>query len=843
MTHQVALVLPLADHIICLDGQGSIAASGTPAQISTQLNNYMVRNTSSTSLATLAARAGNMSNNDLRRSSNSSIGTALTDVDDDAVTDADDSPPPLKPGLQTSKQNITDSSNQAPSQIKATKHRFFELIVSLNLNSALTKIDADCDSKADDSYEIDSMLAAPETIIVSETALSRRVMSMLVDKESKSTGGVGLSVYWFYLHATGGVLAGCTLILANLSVSVSWFYNSYTLGEWMQSIQQKDSARQQQFQLSEYIVSVCICLFVVTFLRMFQAFSALKASRDIHDKLLDNILTATLSWHDSQPSGRKVNRFSQDIATLDSTVMNNLQDFLDCFMSTIQVVIVISVLVPIMIPFLLPVVLYNYIVSKKYIKVSRELKRLESVSKSPIFVLFSETLTGLPVVRAFRHEKRFFNLACEYVDVMNRCHLYMWISNRWLNFRTQCMGACVSGCVAWFVVHQADNIGSTVAGLVLLNAMNFTDAITYMTRMHGECQMSMNSVERIAEYCDVEKELYEPEPTLNSNSINRALKKNHKTSKSKNGYATIHATDDDEETGVRSLVTEDSLTDSTELEMVDISAAWPEQGSITFDNIQLSYKPNDPPVLKGVSFEIPSGSKVGVVGRSGAGKSSLIAALFRTVEPTGGALRISNSNVLRMPLKTIRKCLAIVPQEPVLFRGTMKSNMDPFLERTDEDIWLALKKVHMDEHVANMPGSCGSPSGPLDGIIVAERGNNFSLGQRQLLCMARALLRKSKILILDEATASVDAETDSLIQETVRRELHDMTVLSIAHRLHTIAFYDKVIVMDRGSVAEFDTPYNLLNKKDSIFYSMCERSGDLEVIYKIAKAKYMEKGI
>jgi len=279
VTHQVALVLPLADNIICLDGQGSIAACGTPKQISNQLRTHMARNSSSNSLSLLGTRAldnsnsnrnnnsnnNNSSNELLRRSSNSSVGTDLTDLDDGAITDADAD----ADESAVERGDVIDSTTDIAPPSKASKHGFFELIISLNLGSSVAtttlpaaqlSVDDNNNKATNDNSEMDLLLGSPESIIVSDFAMSRRKVSVLVDKESKSTGGV---------------LAGFTLILANVSVSVSWFYNSFTLGEWMQSIQQKENAGQQQFQLSEYIFSVCICLLVVFFLRMFQAVSAL----------------------------------------------------------------------------------------------------------------------------------------------------------------------------------------------------------------------------------------------------------------------------------------------------------------------------------------------------------------------------------------------------------------------------------------------------------------------------------------------------------------------------------------------------------------------------------------
>jgi ABC-type multidrug transport system fused ATPase/permease subunit len=244
-------------------------------------------------------------------------------------------------------------------------------------------------------------------------------------------------------------------------------------------------------------------------------------------------------------------------------------------------------------------------------------------------------------------------------------------------------------------------------------------------------------------------------------------------------------------------------------------------------------------VLKEVTFDIAAGMKVGIVGRSGAGKSSILTALFRTTEPCSGEIWIDNKNILTMPLQDVRSKLAIVPQDPTLFRGSVKSNLDPFDECTDEDMWDVLRKCKLSAYVArDMDGGLkGQETGPLNDKVIADKGSNLSVGQRQLLCLARAMLRKSKILILDEATASVDAETDACLQDTVRNEFSNVTVISIAHRLKTVAFYDKILVMDAGRVHEYDTPENLLSNTNSLFYHMAEKSGELQQLMDIATNK------
>jgi ABC-type multidrug transport system fused ATPase/permease subunit len=282
---------------------------------------------------------------------------------------------------------------------------------------------------------------------------------------------------------------------------------------------------------------------------------------------------------------------------------------------------------------------------------------------------------------------------------------------------------------------------------------------------------------------------------------------------------------------------------------------WPTAGKLEFKGLSMRYKSQaDRPVLNGVSFAVAPREKIGVVGRTGAGKSSLIIALYRLVEPFAGQICIDDVNILSMPLYAIRSNIAIVPQEPTLFKGTLRFNLDPFREYCDEDIYEALQRVQLCDNLGlsaaytlcrqrgrGYGGQGYDAESALETFLVAEKGGNFSVGQRQLLCMARAILRKTKVLVLDECTASVDHETDALIQDIVRTQLASTTVLCIAHRLHTVAYYDKVLVMDKGEAREFDTPLSLMHQEHSIFRSLCISSGSFDQLVAIATEATVRK--
>jgi len=359
----------------------------------------------------------------------------------------------------------------------------------------------------------------------------------------------------------------------------------------------------------------------------------------------------------------------------------------------------------------------------------------------------------------------------------------------------------------------------------------------------------MNSVERVKEYSELESEKYLLQESDLIEPSRGCFGNIHSYGLSSEGYGSQQHFQSFSRVPDELDVIEEGGESSASL--FYIPHHWPTEGSIEFKNISLQYNTSTSVVLSNMSFRIPGRKKVGIVGRTGAGKSSLVAALFRLVEPHEGSLLLDELDVLHIPLHSLRSRLAIVPQDPTLFKGSVRFNLDPFDQFSDEDIWSALRSVHMASHVEAMqweapttnpptslgsfPTAAASTRGALAAKMVAEKGANFSVGQRQLLCLARALLRKSPVLVLDECTASVDHETDALIQQTVRSQLSATTVLCIAHRLHTIAFYDLVLVMDSGQVAEFSDPYSLLMDDKSLFHSLCKSSGDFDELLAIAR--------
>lgn len=536
---------------------------------------------------------------------------------------------------------------------------------------------------------------------------------------------------------------------------------------------------------------------------------SLHASWKIHDRLLRTVMHAKFRFFDSTPLGQLMNRFSKDVESVDQEVAPVAIGMLHSLASVIMIVILISVITP---GFLIAGVFITLVYTTLgaiYLNSSRDLKRLESVQRSPLYQQFGETLNGIVTIRAYGDGPRFVVDNHRRINAYNRPHIYLWASNRWLALRVDWTGALVSFFSATFVLLNIGKIDAGAAGLSLTYAVTFTENVLWLVRLYSEVQQNMNSIERVREYLEVDQEAAPIIPESRP------------------------------------------------------EAGWPSQGAVEFKGYNTRYRPDLDAVLKDVSFFVQPGEKVGIVGRTGAGKSSLALALFRGLEAETGQILIDGVDIGSIGLRDLRESITIVPQDPTLFTGTIRSNLDPFGLFTDEEIFTALRRVHLigsgtsgtatpaTSSTLAVPESNGMNSSTISvpdnknifhslDSLVSESGSNLSQGQRQLLCLARALLKKSRVLIMDEATASIDYATDAKIQETLR-ELRDSTIITIAHRLQTIIDYDKVLVLDHGRVIEFDHPWTLINREDGLFRGMCENSGNMEVLLDGAKRAWSSK--
>ncbi|OIW30317.1 P-loop containing nucleoside triphosphate hydrolase protein [Coniochaeta ligniaria NRRL 30616] len=539
-------------------------------------------------------------------------------------------------------------------------------------------------------------------------------------------------------------------------------------------------------------------------------FGSLTASWKLHHRLMNSVTGARFKFFDVTPLGQMMNRFSKDLEAVDQEVAPVAIGVISCALGIVVTVVLIAAITP---GFLIAgvfITLAYVFLGSFYLRSSRDLKRLESVQRSPLFQQFGETLNGVTTIRAYSDERRFIRDNLIKINNQLRPFLYLWAANRWLAFRTDFLGDLVAFFAGVFVILSLGTIDAGLAGISMSYAIGFAENILWLVRLYASNEQNMNAVERIKEYLDVEQEA----PAI--------VEKNRPPPN------------------------------------------WPSQGAVEFINYSTSYRKELDPVLRNLTFKIGAREKVGIVGRTGAGKSSLALAIFRALEADSGKILIDDIDIGLIGLRDLREAITIVPQEPTLFMGTIRTNLDPFNIYTDDQIFDALRRVHLigpdestsasaslllpatptirfpEDEQASRPATATNKNVFLDlSSPVTESGNNLSQGQRQLLCLARAMLKKPTLLVMDEATASIDYATDTKIQETIR-ELTS-TIITIAHRLQTIVDYDKVLVLDKGEVVEYAHPWELMRKKDTVFRSMCDMSGDYEVLAKLAKKAWQAK--
>lgn len=528
-------------------------------------------------------------------------------------------------------------------------------------------------------------------------------------------------------------------------------------------------------------------------------YGSLTASRSLHNRLMAAVTRAKFKFFDVTPLGQLMNRFSKDLEAVDQEIAPVAIGVMSCALSLIVTVVLIAIITP---GFLVAAVLISgifYFVATFYLRASRDLKRLESVQRSPLFQQFGETLSGMTTIRAYGDERRFIRDNLAKINTQSRPFIYLWACNRWLAFRADALGNMVAFFAGAFIILNLGKIDAGAAGISLSYAMNFTENILWLVRLYGMNEQNMNAMERVKEYLDLEQEA------------------------------------------------------APVMEGKRPPESWPHEGNVEFVDYSTRYRTDLDPVLRSISLKIRAREKVGIVGRTGAGKSSLALAIFRALEAEEGRIMIDGIDISQIGLRDLREKITIVPQDPTLFMGTIRTNLDPFDQYTDEQVFEALRRVQLigpDEPRAprirvspvlgsSMPSVATNKNVFLDlSSPVSESGSNLSQGQRQLLCLARAMLKRPTVLVMDEATASIDYSTDSKIQETIR-ELTG-TVITIAHRLQTIVDYDKVLVLDRGRVVEFGHPWDLMSNEEGSFRSMCEMSGELDMLLKAAKRKWDE---
>uniref|UniRef100_I3JWE6 ATP-binding cassette, sub-family C (CFTR/MRP), member 8 n=2 Tax=Oreochromis niloticus TaxID=8128 RepID=I3JWE6_ORENI len=513
------------------------------------------------------------------------------------------------------------------------------------------------------------------------------------------------------------------------------------------------------------VFSVLCCLGIVLCLATSVAveWTGLKAAKELHHNLLNKIILAPMRLFETTPLGSILNRFSTDTNTIDQHIPTTLECLSRSTLLCVSALGVISYVTPVFLIALLPLAVTCYFIQKYFRMASRDLQQLEDSTQLPLLSHFSETVEGLTTIRALRYEPRFRQRLLQFTDANNIASLFLTAANRWLEVRMEYIGACVVlvAAVASITNSLYDQLSPGLVGLGLTYALMVSNYMNWMVRNLADMEVQLGSVKRINGLLKTEPENYE-------------------------GLLTVSQVPD----------------------------GWPRQGEIKIQNLSVRYDATLKPVLKNVNAHINPGQKVGICGRTGSGKSSFSLAFFRMVDMFEGRIVIDNIDISKLPLQTLRSRLSIILQDPILFSGTIRFNLDPEMKATDEMLWEALEIAQLKPVVKSLPGGLDA--------IVTEGGENFSQGQRQLFCLARAFVRKSSILIMDEATASIDMATESILQKVVMTAFADRTVVIIAHRVHTILNADLVIVMKRGIILEYDRPQALLDKEDSVFASFVQ---------------------
>ncbi|XP_053936985.1 multidrug resistance-associated protein 1 isoform X3 [Cuculus canorus] len=583
----------------------------------------------------------------------------------------------------------------------------------------------------------------------------------LTEADTAKTGRVKVTVYWDYMKALGLFISSFSVFLFMCN-HIAALASNYWLSLWTDDPVVNGTQQYTNVRLGVYGALGTSQGIAVFGYSMAVSIGGIFASRHLHLNLLHSVLRSPMSFFERTPSGNLVNRFSKEIDTIDSTIPPIIKMFMGSTFNVIGACIIILLATPIAAVIIPPLGLVYLFVQRFYVATSRQLKRLESVSRSPVYSHFNETLLGVTVIRAFEEQKRFIKQNDMKVDENQKAYYPSIVANRWLAVRLEFVGNCIVLFAALFAVMARNKLSAGLVGLSVSYSLQITAYLNWLVRMSSELETNIVAVERVKEYTEMEKEA------------------------------------------------------EWSIEQTAPASTWPEEGKVEFRGYGLRYREDLDLVLKNINVTINGGEKIGIVGRTGAGKSSLTLGLFRINEAAEGEIIIDGINIAKIGLHDLRFKITIIPQDPVLFSGSLRMNLDPFDQHSDEDIWRSLELAHLKNFVSSLPDKLNHEC--------AEGGENLSVGQRQLVCLARALLRKSKILVLDEATAAVDLETDQLIQSTIKSQFKECTVLTIAHRLNTIMDYTRVLVLERGKVVECGSPEHLLQEK-GIFYSMAKDSG------------------
>ncbi len=604
--------------------------------------------------------------------------------------------------------------------------------------------------------------AASEFVLAKKVAASHTPTAhdgSLVDEEDRATGSIKAELFFSYLQQLGRVegrtpwktylalASSCLLVVVLPMTQSAW------LAWWTELARHGEiSIEWLRNPLNAVAVYglIGLCVLLANFMeRLIWMMRATMAGRDIHNQSLAAVLAAPLRFFDTTPMGRILNRFAHDMAGVDDELSWNFESTFRSFAQMVGTLVLIVVTVPFVLLAAAPALFVFYRIQNDYRRCAREAKRLSSIARSPRYAHFKETISGLPVIRAFRRQEEFTAAFVDKLEFFQRMNWGSIMLNRWFSTRAPLLSGVIAltttTTIVWLCAHGHLNAG--LAGVVITYSLTFWANLNWCVRSFSEVESRMTSYERLRAYSQLE-----PEP----------------------------------QTTIAPVLAE--------------SAHWPIAGTIEFRKVSARYADGLPLVLRSVDFRIEAGMRVGIVGRTGSGKTTIFQTLFRFLNCSEGSIEIDGVDIGSIPTKRLRRAMAVIPQDPMLFIGTVRSNLDRFREYSDEAVWSALSRVQMKSVIEEMGGLTA---------LVAESGQNFSQGQRQLLCLARAILTEARIIVMDEATASVDVQTDALIQQTIREEFRNVSVLIIAHRLNSVADADMIIEMHHGEARVHNTASEL----------------------------------
>ena len=587
---------------------------------------------------------------------------------------------------------------------------------------------------------------------------SKQEKGKLTAKEATAEGAVTCSVYTSYA-AKVGVPLSILIFLLVASMNGQQVVVNWWLSRWSVSSSLPEKKSVEYYLFIYFLLGLGACVLILAY-QIVVALGGLGAAAGIHERMFNAIIKAPMSFFDTTPSGQILNRFTADMKSIDEQLISQLGGALALLFMMASVIFTIIAVVPWVLAALVPLFLFYGWIQLVYRNTARELKRFDSATQSPIFNYFAETVNGLSSIRAFKCEERLLVETTSRIDYNSRFWTKNNFVNRWLGLRLDWIGAFLVGFTALacvLAVKLSWSIDPGLIGLVLSYTATLTGLLNWGVRRFSEAEMGMVAVER---------------------------------TKSLTGCP------------------QESTTDP----LKSVPENWPSEGRIKLQNVSARYRDGLPKVLNGIDISIPKFTKVGVCGRTGSGKSTLAKCLFRLMETSQGSILIDDIDVSKVELPTLRKRITMIPQDPTLFAGPLRYSLDPGNLYSDDQLWNALDSVDMKDHVKALENGLN--------YEIVDGGENLSAGQRQLLCMARALLESPKVLIMDEATSNIDGNTDSKIQEMLKGAFKDCTVLSIAHRIDTIMWYDKVLVLDHGKVLEYDSPESLSKTEGSEFKAL-----------------------